>query len=124
MSLFVLTHVVASQRRAAAAGGAYIMTKVGARANVRIISCTLFLIVLAAATTQITLPFGIWKRLSDKPIIAPEGDGFESAGTFNPSVVKYDGKFVMLYRAQDHHGKSSLGYASSQDGIHFVKRPQ
>ena len=30
------------------------------------------------------------------------GRGFESAGTFNPSVVKKDGKFVMLYRAQDH----------------------
>jgi len=81
-------------------------------------------LVLAAATTQITLPFGSWKRISEKPIIAPEGNGFESAGTFNPSVVKYDGKFVMLYRAQDHEGKSSLGYATSQDGVHFVKRPK
>ncbi len=100
------------------------MRKVRACIGVLINSCTLFVLVLAAATTQITLPFGSWKRISEKPIIAPEGDGFESAGTFNPSVVKYDGKFVMLYRAQDHQGKSSLGYATSQDGVHFVKRPK
>lgn len=100
------------------------MTKVLTRAGAQFTSCTLLVLVLAAATTQNPLPFGGWHRMSDKPIIAPEGDGFQSAGTFNPSVVKYDGKFVMLYRAQDHHGKSSLGYAASQDGIHFVRRPQ
>jgi len=33
-------------------------------------------------------------------------------------------KFVMLYRAQDHSGTSSLGYATSSDGIHFMKRDQ
>lgn len=100
------------------------MPKVLARAEARMISCTLLVLVLTTATSQITLPFGSWSRISDAPIIAPEGDGFESAGTFNPSVVKYDGKFVMLYRAQDRQGKSSLGYATSQDGVHFVRRPQ
>jgi predicted GH43/DUF377 family glycosyl hydrolase len=100
------------------------MPKVLACAGARIISCTLLVLVLAAATTQTTLPFGSWSRISDTPIIAPKGDGFESAGTFNPSVVRYDGKFVMLYRAQDHKGKSSLGYATSQDGVHFVRRPE
>ena len=29
----------------------------------------------------------------------------------------------MLYRAQDKSGVSSLGYASSEDGIHFIRRP-
>jgi predicted GH43/DUF377 family glycosyl hydrolase len=29
---------------------------------------------------------------------------------------------VMLYRAQDSHGKSSLGYATSDDGVHFVRQ--
>ena len=100
------------------------MTKVLAGAGACLISCTVLVFVLVAATKQVTLPFGSWSRISDKPIIAPEGDGFESAGTFNPSVVKHDGKFVMLYRAQDHQGKSSLGYANSQDGVHFVRRPQ
>jgi predicted GH43/DUF377 family glycosyl hydrolase len=39
-------------------------------------------------------------------------------------VRKYDGKFVMLYRAQDHKGKSSLSYATSTDGVHFVRRSE
>src|SRR5262245_27327455 len=103
-------------------GGEYSMPQIFARAGTRIVSCALFVLALTAGTTETKLPFGSWNRISDTPIIAPEGDGFESAGTFNPSVVKYDGKFVMLYRAQDHQGKSSLGYATSQDGVHFAKR--
>ena len=79
-------------------------------------------IITAATTTQVTSPFGPWERVSDQPIITPQGNGFESAGTFNPAVVKYDGNFVMLYRAQDSHGKSSLGYATSHDGVHFVRQ--
>jgi predicted GH43/DUF377 family glycosyl hydrolase len=78
----------------------------------------------AATVTPFKVPFGKWERVSEKPIISPQGDGFESAGTFNPTVAKYDGKFVMLYRAQDHQGKSSLGYATSEDGIHFVRRTE
>jgi predicted GH43/DUF377 family glycosyl hydrolase len=71
-----------------------------------------------------TPPFGKWTRLSAEPILSPSGDGFESAGTFNPAVVEKDGKFVMLYRAQDRSGKSSLGYATSSDGVHFTKRTE
>jgi predicted GH43/DUF377 family glycosyl hydrolase len=69
-------------------------------------------------------PFGNWQRLSDSPIISPQGSGWESAGTFNPSVVMHDGKIVLLYRAQDASGTSRLGYASSTDGIHFTRRPE
>jgi predicted GH43/DUF377 family glycosyl hydrolase len=61
-------------------------------------------------------------RLSNKPIVSPRGGGFESAGTFNPAVVNQDGKFVMLYRAQDRRGASTLGYATSRDGVHFIRR--
>ena len=57
-------------------------------------------------------------------MISPQGDGWESAGTFNPSVVLRDGKIVMLYRAQDKAGTSRLGYAESVDGIHFTRRSQ
>ena len=78
----------------------------------------------AVAAVSFTPPFGKWTRLSSDPIISPQGNGFESAGTFNPSVVKKDGKFVMLYRAQDRKGTSALGYATSEDGIHFTRRPE
>ncbi len=85
----------------------------------------LVLIAFAAfAAVSFTPPFGKWTRLSVDPIVSPKGNTFESAGTFNPSVVKKDGKFVMLYRAQDRNGTSSLGYATSDDGIHFTRRPE
>jgi len=81
------------------------------------------LIALAAIGPQAAS--GQWKRLNDgAPILSPTGDGFESAGVFNPTVVKKDGRFVMLYRAQDKAGTSRLGYAHSTDGIHFTRRAE
>jgi len=71
-----------------------------------------------------SVPFEGLRRLSDVPIIAPRGDGWEAAGTFNPAAVYYQGKIVMLYRAQDKQGTSRLGYAESTDGIHFTRRAQ
>jgi beta-1,2-mannosidase len=65
-----------------------------------------------------------WHRLSDRPIISPRGNGWESAGTFNPAVTLRNGTFIMLYRAQDKNGASRLGYAESVDGIHFTRRPE
>ena len=87
---------------------------------------TVFLIaVLAvvAAQDSVHVP-SRWKRLSHEPIIAPRGDGWESAGTFNPAVVLRGEKIVMLYRAQDKQGTSRLGYAESSDGIHFSRRDE
>jgi predicted GH43/DUF377 family glycosyl hydrolase len=81
------------------------------------------LTILAAQEGQ-RLPFGAWRRLSDIPVIAPRGNEWESAGTFNPAVIERDGKIVMLYRAQDKRGTSRLGYAESSDGIHFTRRDQ
>lgn len=85
--------------------------------------CTLA-VAMAVAASSYSPPFGKWARLSPNPILSPQGDGFESAGTFNPSVVMKNGKFAMLYRAQDRKGTSSLGYATSEDGIHFVRRTE
>jgi predicted GH43/DUF377 family glycosyl hydrolase len=80
---------------------------------------------LALATQDsASWPFGAWQRLSDAPVISPQGSGWESAGTFNPSVVLRDGKVVMLYRAQDKGGTSRLGYAESTDGIRFSRRSE
>jgi len=67
--------------------------------------------------------FHDWKRLRTEPILSPQGSAWESAGTFNPAAMVRDGKFVMLYRAQDNAGTSRLGYAESSDGLHFNRRP-
>jgi predicted GH43/DUF377 family glycosyl hydrolase len=92
----------------------------------RILIGTASMVLLGAAALAIapsSPPFGSWKRLSSGPIIAPQGSGFESAGTFNPGVVEKDGKIVMLYRAQDGKGTSTLGYAVSDDGVTFSRSP-
>ena len=88
------------------------------------VSMLVLLAFTAIAAVSFTPPIGKWSRLSEQPILSPQGDGFESAGTFNPSVVKKDGEFVMLYRAQDRKGASSLGYATSDDGVHFTRRSE
>lgn len=93
---------------------------------------------LVLAMPAVDLPFGDWERVSNEPILSPQGSTWESAGTFNPAVTtiptmdsllpsgKYQklGKIVMLYRAQDASGTSRLGYAESSDGIHFTRRPE
>lgn len=89
------------------------------RAALSLLACSVFLF---AAGWK--LPFGAWHRVSDNPILSPEGDGWESAGTFNPAVVMHDGKYIMLYRAQDKQGTSRLGFAESVDGVHFTRRPE
>ncbi|HEY0703885.1 MAG TPA: glycoside hydrolase family 130 protein [Candidatus Acidoferrales bacterium] len=88
----------------------------------RLILPLVFLAALGAFAANVPAPFGEWTRASQTPILSPQGDGFESAGTFNPAVIRKDGVIVMLYRAQDRKGTSSLGYATSSDGIHFERR--
>ncbi len=82
---------------------------------VALLSTAAFL--LAAAEQE------IWKRVSQMPAVSPQGKGWESAGTFNPAVIRHSNKVVMLYRAQDSDGVSRLGYADSTDGIHFTRKP-
>src|SRR5216683_6972025 len=103
-----------------------------------VLSIPLLAASLAFAAQTHDLPFGTWERVSNEPILSPQGATWESAGTFNPAVelvVSVDNfnqprgprvlpKIVMLYRAQDASGTSRLGYAESTDGIHFTRRPE
>ena len=70
------------------------------------------------------------------PIISPDTTTFfycpmrqdsvawEASDTFNPAATVYNGKVVVLYRAEDNSATgigsrtSRLGYASSDDGLH------
>src|SRR5438876_9833241 len=88
----------------------------------RVAALALFPLLLFAARAR--LRFGPWHRASETPIISPQGTTWQSAGTFNPAVVLHNGKFVMLYRAQDGNGTSHLGYAESSNGIHFTRHPE
>lgn len=57
------------------------------------------------------------------PILEPRGDGWEALAVFNPSVLYEDGRFIMVYRAQDRRGVSRLGLATSTDGLRFEREP-
>ena len=52
---------------------------------------------------------------------------WEEKDVFNPAAVVRDGKVHLLYRAEDRIGKyagtSRIGLATSEDGLHFTKRP-
>ena len=96
------------------------------------------------AETESLLPdwaFGGFVRPEGKnPVISPDattkffcpmtGDSidWESNDTFNPGATVYDGKIVVLYRAEDKSGQgiggraSRLGYASSTDGVTFKRK--
>ncbi len=97
------------------------MKKFSGRVAVWIVSIGSCALLFAAS---LKVPFGPFRRVSNSPILSPQGSGWESAGTFNPAVVMHEGKFVMLYRAQDKKGTSRLGYAESVDGLHFSRRPE
>jgi predicted GH43/DUF377 family glycosyl hydrolase len=90
--------------------------------TVKKLAVPLLLLLAAASQEPGKLPFGRWRRLSEVPVIAPRGKGWEEAGTFNPAVARANGKVVMLYRAQDRSGTSRLGYAESSDGVRFTRR--
>jgi predicted GH43/DUF377 family glycosyl hydrolase len=84
----------------------------------------ILIVLLAPLPLCLAATIAHWKRLSETPIIAPQGQSWESAGTFNPAVVQVGERFVMLYRAQDAQGVSRLGYAESTDGILFTRRSE
>lgn len=90
----------------------------------KILCLSLLAFPLVAYALVFSLPFTEWKRVSAQPILSPRDSGFDAAGAFNPAVIKKDGKFVMLYRAQDAKKTSRLGYAISNDGINFTARPE
>ena len=60
-------------------------------------------------------------RLSNQPILAPRPGKFDEAGAFNPAAALLDnGRTILLYRGQDNKGVSRVGYAQSDDGVHFT----
>ncbi len=62
----------------------------------------------------------ILKRVSETPILLPElTSSWECAHVFNPGVIYHRGLFHMFYRAQGLDQISRIGYAISENGIHW-----
>lgn len=83
----------------------------------------LFAASLAIAAVSINITA---QRISDQPLISPgaRGTAWSRFALFNPAAVKLNGKTILLFRAQGGNHVSSIGYAESNDGVHFTVRPE
>ena len=78
------------------------------------------------------------RQTTPEPVIKPNADAtfenpinheivhWEKSWVYNPAAVARNGKLVVLYRAQQGpgNGVSRIGYAESNDGLHFSCDPQ
>ncbi|HEY6019345.1 MAG TPA: hypothetical protein VIY48_05400 [Candidatus Paceibacterota bacterium] len=61
-------------------------------------------------------------RLHKNPVLEPDATHWwESEAVFNPAAFVHNNKIHLLYRALGHDGVSRIGYAVSDDGIHFKR---
>ncbi len=62
------------------------------------------------------------QRHKENPILLPHPlHAWESLNVFNAAVVHHNGLFHMLYRAQGRDYVSHIGYAVSEDGVHWAR---
>jgi len=89
--------------------------------RVKVVVLSLFATMAIAQPASLCAPAKALERVLETPVLSPRENSWESAGTFNPAVIKRGKQYLMLYRAQDASGTSRLGYATSKDGIHFER---
>ena len=63
-------------------------------------------------------------RYSGNPILTPADIPYAVATVHNAAVTKYDGRYMMLFRAHRDNGRCVLGLAESDDGFEFVPRAE
>ena len=67
----------------------------------------------------------MFKRVSHQPVFMPKPTSlWETYNVFNPAVIYEQGLFKMWYRAQGLDWISRIGYAVSDDGIHWNRMDQ
>jgi beta-1,2-mannobiose phosphorylase / 1,2-beta-oligomannan phosphorylase len=65
----------------------------------------------------------VLKKHMQNPIITPAmRHSWENMSTFNPAAVYEEGKVHLVYRAQGDNNTSTLGYATSSDGVTIDER--
>jgi beta-1,2-mannosidase len=69
-------------------------------------------------------PLGPFVRDPANPILEPGTRPWESKFVFNPAAVVKDGRVHLLYRAQGPDLRSSIGLATSSDGVRFRRRSE
>jgi beta-1,2-mannosidase len=69
-------------------------------------------------------PLGPFVRDPSNPILRPTNRPWESRFVFNPAAIVRHGRVHLLYRAQGPDLRSSIGLATSSDGVHFDRRDE
>lgn len=63
------------------------------------------------------------ERFFENPILSPIPEHtWEAKAVFNPAAIYEGGRVHLVYRAMSEDNTSTLGYASSGDGLHFDER--
>ncbi|MGH7141007.1 MAG: hypothetical protein ACREGH_00005 [Minisyncoccia bacterium] len=76
--------------------------------------------IVAVARHRRVVPALRFFRSGENPILGPiPGHSWESEAVFNPAALYLGGRVHLLYRALGGDGVSRIGYAWSEDGIHF-----
>ncbi len=65
------------------------------------------------------------KRYADNPILTRDDVPYPVATVHNAGVVKFNNRYIMIFRSHKLNGRSILGKAESKDGFNFVvdKKP-
>ncbi|MCH8912626.1 MAG: glycoside hydrolase family 130 protein [Planctomycetes bacterium] len=66
----------------------------------------------------------IVKRYEKNPILTRDDVPYAVETVHNAGMVKYGGKYVMLFRSHRRNGRSIIGLAESDNGFDFTVRPE
>lgn len=63
-----------------------------------------------------------FQRYAKNPVLEPKGSTWEAQAVFNPAAVDLGGKVHILYRAFSSDNTSTIGYATSKNGLAIDER--
>ncbi len=66
----------------------------------------------------------IVQRCEHNPILTKMDIPYPVETVHNAAMAKFDERYIMLFRSHRRNGRSIIGIAESDDGIHFKPRPQ
>lgn len=63
-------------------------------------------------------------RYKNNPILTKDDVPYQVATVHNAGMVKFNDKYLMLFRSHLHNGRSIIGIAESEDGYNFKVSPE